>query len=301
MRCSNPYTQGSHAFGCGQCMACRFNRRRVWAHRIQLEAAQHEDNAFVTLTYEDAYLPSGGSLEPKHLQDWLKRIRFSVAPIRLRYFAVGEYGDINFRPHYHVGLFGFPSCSFGVTRSERRSGGCCVSCNVVQKSWGMGNVMLGTLEQFSAQYIAGYVTKKMSMADDPRLIKSDGTVLHPEFARMSLRPGIGAAALDEVASELMRLGLDQTEADVPSALRHGKTILPLGPHLRRKLREKIGREKNTPKMEQIKKGEEMLPLLQNQKKSAEFTTFKTEVLKTFKGKRDQLQSRSKIFKQRRKM
>lgn len=264
-----------------------------------LEGAQYEDNAFVTLTYDDEHLPVGGSLEPKHFQDFLKRLRFAIAPVRIRYFGVGEYGDTEFRPHYHAALFGFPSCRYGISRFKERSGSCCVSCDVVQRSWGMGIVMLGTLEQFSAQYIAGYVTKKMTMWSDPRLKRSDGTVLHPEFSRMSLRPGIGCDAMDEVASELMRFNLDETQGDVPFTLRHGKKEWPLGKYLRRQLRARIGKDEVTPKEVQLEASKELLPLLQESVKNA--TSFKSEVLKKFEGKRNSFHARQKIFKQRRRM
>lgn len=68
----------------------------------------------------------------------------------------------------------------------------------------------------------------------------------PEFARMSLRPGIGRDAMHEVASELMRFNLDTTQGDVPVTLRHGKKHLPLGRYLRGNLRMMIGKEKNAP-------------------------------------------------------
>lgn len=298
MLCSNPITIGNHAFGCGQCMACRFNARRVWAHRIMLEAAQHGDNAFVTLTYDDEHLPAGGTLEPKHLQDWFKRFRSLIAPIRIRYFAVGEYGDNSFRPHYHAALFGFPSCSWGHTRSERRTRGCCVSCNYVEKSWGMGSIMLGTLEPSSANYVAGYVTKKMTNAHDD-MVRQWLNGRHPEFARMSLRPGIGCSAMDEVASEFMKFNLDNTQADVPSALRHGKKELPLGKYLRRQLRRRIGREVQTPKAVQLERSREMQEMFPHSKE--DFTPLKSKVLERFQGKRQGFEGRTKIFKQRRKM
>ena len=101
MLCRKPYVGPAGAFPCGQCLPCRLNRRRTWTHRIMLEAMCHGDNAFVTLTYEDDNVRS---LVPKDPQDWLKRIRKAVEPLRLRYYLVGEYGDISERPHYHVAL-----------------------------------------------------------------------------------------------------------------------------------------------------------------------------------------------------
>lgn len=64
-----------------------------------LEAAQYEDNCFITLTYDDEHLPLGMSLVPKDLQDFLKRFRSRIAPIKVRYYGVGEYGDQTQRPH----------------------------------------------------------------------------------------------------------------------------------------------------------------------------------------------------------
>lgn len=99
--------------------------------------------------------------------------------------------------------------------------------------------MVARLERRSSQYIAGYVTKKMTMRQDVRLKGR-----HPEFARMSLRPGIGANAMWDVASVLMQYKLDNR--DVPLALDHGGVALPLGRYLRRKLRVMVGKDASSP-------------------------------------------------------
>jgi len=82
----------------------------------------------------------------------------------------------------------------------------------------------------------------------------------PEFARMSRRPGIGAGFMDEVASTLMEHRLDETLEDVPTALRHGKQIHPLGQYLTKRLRSRIGRDEKTPISVIEKRKEEMRPL-----------------------------------------
>lgn len=243
MLCRNPYIKGGKAFGCGSCAPCLVNRRRMWTHRIMLESLMHRDNAFVTLTYDDEHLPKGGSLAPEEVRDWLKRFRKSIEPGRVRYYAVGEYGETSNRPHYHVALFGYPKCRFGNSRYSRERQECCDVCDKVRNTWGLGNVFVGALETKSAQYVAGYVTKKMTRFDDPRL---NGR--HPEFCRMSLKPGIGADAMWDVASVLMQFNLVDTEGDVPSSLRHGRRLLPLGRYLRRKLRVMVGREEQAPEI-----------------------------------------------------
>lgn len=75
---------------------------------------------------------------------------------------------------------------------------------------------------------------------------------------MSLRPGIGADFIPEVASSLMQHEID-TE-DVPNVLRHGRAVYPLGRYLKGKLREHLGRAKEVPNSVKQKISEEMQPL-----------------------------------------
>ncbi len=187
---------------------------------MMLEAVAHHTASFVTLTY--AEMPTDGSLHPAHLKDFLKRLRANLeyaGKPGIRYYAVGEYGDISFRPHYHLALFG------------------CDEKAEVEKAWQKGIVDVGSLTMESAQYVAGYVTKKMSRFDDPRLQGK-----YPEFARMSLRPGIGAVSITQVADALRnKFGWDSIvdTGDVPNVLKHGRRNLPLGRYMRRKLREAL--------------------------------------------------------------
>lgn len=118
---------------------------------------------------------------------------------------------------------------------------CCGACKLVSSTWDQGDVDIRNLDQGRAKYLGGYIEKKMTRFDDPRLGDR-----HPEFARMSLKPGIGQSAMHEIADCILRLGLDQSEADVPSALQHGRSIIPLGRYLRQQLRLMIGKEVNCP-------------------------------------------------------
>lgn len=229
-----------------------------------LEAMQQADNAFVTLTYRDGTYPVASSglptLSPEDLQLFVKRLRKKIEPLRIRFYAVGEYGDENERPHYHAALFNFPTCIRGRTRRKIGSGrpvaiGCCSQCELVAETWGRGDVDLGMLETSSAQYVAGYVTKKMTAPDDARL---NGR--HPEFARMSNRPGIGLNAMFDVADTFLKFDLEKSQADVPVSLAHGKRELPLGRYLRRNLRKMVGRDEKTPEAVVNALKEEMRPL-----------------------------------------
>lgn len=254
MLCKKPFVRKQMRFGCGQCLPCRINRRRLWTHRMMLEATQHHASSFVTLTYStenliyvdteaDSVFRGYGvfrrgvtqpSLHVPDLQDWVRSVRAIVrglfqgqSPV-IRYYGVGEYGDQSFRPHYHVALFGL-----GPEFEE-----------VFVKAWGKGLVHVGELNKDSAAYCAGYVTKKMTSSKDGRLCGR-----YPEFARMSLKPGIGAGAMQSVgraleseagAAEVARLG------DVPTQLRHSGKLYPLGRYLARRLRREVGLSEKPP-------------------------------------------------------
>lgn len=295
MLCRDPRTFGGQVVGCGQCLPCRFNKRREWTHRIMLESLQWERNAFISLSYSDEHLPraarvDAAELRPRDLQLWLKRLR-KAWPDPIRFFAVGEYGDETQRPHYHAALFNFPTCVR--SRTDHRRSRCCEVCELVRVTWGLGAVDLGVLETSSAQYVAGYVTKKLTRRDDPRLLGR-----HPEFARMSLRPGIGQSAMHEVASELMRLDLDTSEADVPVSLRHGKRMLPLGRYLRRELRKMIGNDPKTPESVLYERSKELLPVRLRARALKDGTSFTKLIAQDNEGKAAALITRSRIWKKR---
>lgn len=251
MICAKPYTGDNGVFGCGQCTICRINKRRVWSHRMMLESVQHEQSSFLTLTYDDEHLPEGHTLRPDDTKAWLKKFRerlryaydnrnpdlFYALPRTIRYFLVGEYGEKTQRPHYHAALFGFPPCFYFSSPSAKKQCSC-PSCSVVRDTWGKGHIMLGTLTHDSAQYIAGYVTKKMTSPEDPRLKGR-----FPEYARMSNRPGIGAYDLEPLSTALSTVHgttfISETH-DVPSVLRFAGSKMPLGRYIKRKLREELG-------------------------------------------------------------
>lgn len=271
-----------------------------------LERDCHPHSAFVNLTYDDAHLPKLGplygaqsdwpTLIPKHLQDWLKRFRKVIEPSQIRYFACGEYGDETQRPHYHAAIFNFPTCLRGRTRRRPGSNrpiwkGCCSQCELVGETWALGDVDLGMLELHSAAYVCGYVTKKMTMRDDSRLLGRE-----PEFARMSLKPGLGKGRLVEVAETLKRYSLDKTQDDVPSSLRHGSKEMPLGRYLTRELRKMVGRDEKAPQAVLDKIEADLQPLRQTAFNNSR--SFASEVANANAPKVASWKARQQIFKGR---
>lgn len=257
MLCANAfYPVGSMiGYPCMKCRPCLVNRARIWASRIWLEAQCHEESCFVTLTYDDKKPGSvaEGELCPADTQNWLKRLRSVMAPKRLRFYLVGEYGPQTGRPHYHAVLFGLGAIDAGGTDGSLLLG----HGGVVRSTWTMGGSVVSELNRERCCYVAGYVSEKLEHAR-----KLNGK--HPEFCRMSLRPGIGATAVAHVARSLESpFGLREIadRGDVPISLQMGRSALPLGRYVRTKLREKLGLSKEMAK-ESAYKGavEELLEL-----------------------------------------
>lgn len=259
-----------------------------------LEQQCHSDSCFVTLTYDDKHLPGGlenASLQRLDVTNWLKRLRHAIEPARIRYYGCGEYGDTTWRPHYHAAIFGYPNCQYGVSCYNERRKECCPACDLIRDTWGLGNVYVGSLEVKSAQYVASYVTKKMTHRTDPRLKGRD-----PEFSFMSLRPGIGAQFVPEIASSLMEFNLDTTQADVPVSLRHGTRMLPLGRYMRRKIREQIGKDPSAPN-DPVQEAE-MRSLQEAAKSDPVNISLKSQIIAKNAGKVQALLARQRIYKQR---
>lgn len=203
-----------------------------------LEAGLNADNSFLTLTYEKDPV----SLQPADHRQFMVSLRKRLSPLRIRFYAVGEYGEKNERPHFHYALFGYPSCNRrSYSTRSNRTYRCCRACDTLEDVWGKGLVKNLPLEIGSARYIARYVVKKMTRTDDPRLGNR-----HPEFARMSLKPGLGHGALQSVAKTILQYDLLTPEGDVPVTLRHGTTHWPLGRYLRRQLRKQMGLNERSP-------------------------------------------------------
>lgn len=233
-------------------MACRINHSRIWASRLMLEAQCHVAPFFVTLTYKEE--PDGRHLQKEQLSAAIHRLRTNVARQRgefVRFYAAGEYGDLNGRPHYHVALYGLrPEDK---TPDSSRPGR--FTSALLQDVWSIdlgpgnghgGSVDVGDLTPQSAEYITGYITKKLIA---PKHVeRPDGRPR--EFSVMSRNPGIGTPALnallDTLNSSHGALYISR-HGDVPAAFQVGTRMMPLGPHIRGLLRLHFFGEATQPK------------------------------------------------------
>lgn len=157
---------------CGKCLSCRISIRRLWTLRCLHELSYHNQNVFVTLTYNDENLPLNKSLRKKHLQDFYKRLRRDLdkQDIKIKHFSCGEYGAPSQlarignrvfqtdgdRPHYHAIIFGL-----GLDPESRLI----VAENWPFCDWNNKDIMknsFGLAQRESIQYVAGYIHDKLS-------------------------------------------------------------------------------------------------------------------------------------------
>lgn len=164
----------------------------------------HPDNSFVTLTYTPEHLPDDLSLDLRHWQLFMKRLRERVGS-KVRYFACGEYSDTNFRPHYHALIFNYwPKDATFLKKTER--GDHLYKSSFLDEVWGLGHTFTGRVTYQSAGYVARYVMKKQN-GDfaDRRYSRVDPEgrtyLVKPEFAVMSRNPGLGAEWFDKFKSD----------------------------------------------------------------------------------------------------
>jgi len=171
-------------------MDCRLDYSRTWAIRISHEASMHEDNCFLTLTYDDAHLPPTGSLSKHDCQLFMKKLRHRI-PTKIRFFLAGEYSPELERPHYHVCLMNCPLPDPRRVAPSKKTKHPLFEHDLIDESWPHGMARFGELTFKSASYVASYCTKKLT---GPDAVWYHGR--QPEFSLMSRNPGIGSGWFD---------------------------------------------------------------------------------------------------------
>ena len=174
--------------GCGKCLECINLHKLQWTHRLMDELSCHKLAMFLTLTYRPGST-FDGDLHPEHLTLFLKRLRKSIEPQKIRYFLCGEYGSKG-RPHYHVIIFGYLFPDAQPFRRDKKGFMMCRS-PTLEKLWpyGFSSILPANETTF------GYVTKDMQ-----KLRPLEKGRRKP-FLRMSTHPGIGAAGWNRSLSD----------------------------------------------------------------------------------------------------
>lgn len=118
--------------------------------------------SFITKTKSDTFYGKGGEISARYgdnllpylnyvdVQNYIKRLRRHLQFIlgsyeTLHFYAVGEYGPVHFRPHYHILLF---------TNSEQVSK---ILRQCHDKSWKLGRSDFQVARGGASSYVASYV------------------------------------------------------------------------------------------------------------------------------------------------
>lgn len=167
---------------CGKCYLCALDYSKMWASRIVLESKDHQENCFITLTYDDWNLPEYPS--KRHWQLFMKRFRKAVG-VPVRFFACGEKGTESGRSHMHAIIFGY-DFKDKVFLKRSKSGLIIYRSPLLEQLWPFGISSIGDVSPESAAYVAKYsLKKKMSGVDNG------------EWVLMSRRPGLAASHFNE--------------------------------------------------------------------------------------------------------
>lgn len=148
---------------CGQCIGCRLERSRQWAIRLTHEASLWPQNCFITLTYSPEHIPKDKSLNKKHFQDFMKRLRkkYCKDGKKIRFFHCGEYGEKYGRPHYHAILFNHHFEDAELFK-KTKSGSIIYRSDDLENLWPFGYSSIGDVTFESTAYVARYVLKKVT-------------------------------------------------------------------------------------------------------------------------------------------
>lgn len=202
-----------------------------------LEARDSFDSTFLTLTYDDDHLPCPPHLVKEDLTLFLKRYRKRLGH-KIRYYAIGEYGDLTWRPHFHLAIF-----------SEKRLERCIRSCEDMRKrdqctqdciaklSWNYGNISVtDTLTSSLAGYITGYIKKKATK--EARINRPNEYATQSRGRRKDGHGGIGYRAITKLADQLKHD--PRTGQNVIRSLSIGGGQKPLGGYLTKCLADQLG-------------------------------------------------------------
>jgi len=176
---------------CGGCVSCRRRRTDAWVFRMLQEEKRSTSAFFITLTYDPAHVPISPNgfmtLDKAEFPRFMKRLR-KLTDAKLKYYACGEYGTDNKRPHYHAIIFNVPDEA------------------LIFEAWSLdgvnfGRVDVGQVSDKSIAYTVAYASKHNWHPDHSR----DDRV--PEFSLMS--KGLGSNYVTPAVSKYHKADLSR--------------------------------------------------------------------------------------------
>lgn len=171
---------------CGKCEACLQKRKNEWIFRLTKEFESSDSAYFITLTYDDDKLPKKlvqiedtieeiQCVSKRDCQLFLKRLRKSIEPFKIRYYLASEYGPKTLRPHYHMLLFNFPH-----ELSNK-------IIDYIENAWNNGFISVSNVNPARIAYVGSYCMDNSTLPS--HFIRN--------FVLCSRRPGIGYSYIDD--------------------------------------------------------------------------------------------------------
>lgn len=192
--------EGSLQLPCGRCTECLSKRSIEWATRAKHEISMHDENCFITLTYNEDNLPSI-LLVKEDFQKFMKRLRRYTSK-KIRYMVSGEYGSQSFRPHFHAIIFGYNFPDQKLLKYSK-SGEPLFTSPLLEKLWDKGYSSIGTANEKTAYYIASYALKgkKHTFPNE-----QGEFITVNDYMDCSKRPAIGREYLERHKKQLVQSG-----------------------------------------------------------------------------------------------
>lgn len=190
--------EGDLTLPCGKCTECISKRAHDWALRCKHEISMHDENCFITLTYDDEHLPSFLVVKD-YFQKFMKRLRKKTKK-KLKYIVSHEYGSRTGRPHHHAIIFGWtPSNQEFALNSP--SGEPLYTSKELGDLWRFGYHSIGDANEKTAYYIASYSLKSHTRTvTNP---DSGEVVTVSDSMDCSRRPAIGREYFEKNMNQLL--------------------------------------------------------------------------------------------------
>lgn len=219
MACISPYYANVNGrwipTPCGRCPPCKKRRVDGWVFRLLQEDRRQTTAHFVTLTYASHSVPFSPNgfmtLDKTEFPRFMKRLRKLVSGTsskygpsldkevpKIKYYACGEYGSKNLRPHYHAIIFGVPDDA------------------MYFDAWSLdgvsiGDIHVGNVSGNSVAYCMKYLDKRSNVGLHDR----DDRV--KEFALMS--KGLGSNYVTPATTEYHKADLSRNYLTVDGGAR----------------------------------------------------------------------------------
>ncbi len=151
---------------CIECLAGHSSQRglQLWAEAQTTTG----DSWFLTLTFDDEYIPKGHSLDKSLPNLFYKKVRRyrerTNQSGKFRYEAKWEYGTTTYRPHGHVGAFNLYLPPDDLEVVQDLGNYKLYKSTILSDLWGRGDVVVTQLTQACATYIAAHDYKKIGLS-----------------------------------------------------------------------------------------------------------------------------------------